>query len=102
MGDAPIVNNLDADLVKCQSSGEGFGVVVLLPKDDFPEEPHDINPNTFIIEKVDGYMGIRLDRIVKNEFTKKWELDKNEKYFGIRLKTGEKYSKDKGKFSKDL
>ena len=69
MGDAPIVNNLDADLVKCSSSGEGFGVVVLLPKDDFPEESHELNTNTFIIEKVDGYMGIRLDRIVKNKTT---------------------------------
>lgn len=94
MGDAPIVNNLHSELVKCNSSGEGFGVVILLPHDSLSLKSTKTYSNTFIIEKVDGYMGIRLDRIVKNKSTGQWEIDKNEKYFGIRLKTGEKYSKD--------
>ena len=66
MGDAPTVNNLNSELVKCNSSDQGFGVVVLLPRDNLSKKPKEQYSNTFIIERVDGYMGIRLDRIVKD------------------------------------
>ena len=72
---------------------------MLLPRDNIPKKPKELYSNTFIIERVDGYMGIRLDRLVKDQKSGKWQIDKNEKYYGVRLKTGEKYSKDKGQFS---